>query len=494
MATKKVTPKAKSSVKNQELQGLYQNVLRSQARVNSLLQYLSPGLDIDYECRYPAEVESSQCRKLFNRNGVARRVVNLWPDECWVGLPDVYETEDTKDETEFETTWDLLRQKKHVLHFLKRMDVLSGIGSYGVMLLGIDDGGKLDTPVESVESVDGVMPDDFKGAGTKHRLLFLKCFDESAVTIEKREPSTSSPRYGLPLFYKVTMEDVTTGGTQGISKDIRIHWTRVLHYADNRLTSELFGESRLQAVYNNLLDLRKISSSSGEMFWRAGISGTAWGVDPDLVPAGTMLTADQKTDMKEALSDYYEGMQRYLFSSGMKPQDIAPKLTDPEPYIKAQILLICIGIAVPYRVFMGTEEGKLAGGQDRKTWLERVAGRQESYVTPLIIRPFVERLQLLGILPMTKEPCIVTWPERDTPTPKEKAETAKDQTEAMAKYVGGGVDALMAEKDFLMTVLGLNEEEAESIGDNVVVREDDEDEDLEVPESSKSKTQPNEER
>jgi len=484
MAKKKVIHKAKSSdtsVENQQLQGLYQNVLRSQSRVNSLLQFLSPGLDIDYECRYPADIESSQCRKLFDRNGVARRVVNLWPDECWVGLPDVYETEDTKDETEFEKTWDLLCRKKHVLHFLKRMDVLSGIGRYGLMLLGIDDGGKLDTPVESVEIVDGVMPDDFAGATKGHRLLFVKCFDESAVTIEKRETSTNSPRYGLPLFYKVTMENVTTGGTGGISKDIRIHWTRVLHYADNRLTSELFGESRLQAVYNNILDLRKISSSSGEMFWRAGISGTAWGVDPEIVPAGTVLTADQKTEMKEALSDYYDGMQRYLFSSGMKAQDISPKLTDPEPYIKSQILLICIGIDVPYRVFMGTEEGKLAGGQDRKTWLERVCGRQKNYVTPLLIRPFVERLQLLGILPVTEEPCIVKWPERDTPTPKEKAETAKDQTEAMSKYVQGQVDALISEKDFLVTILGLDEDQAEAIGDNVVDREDDL-EDLELPE------------
>lgn len=482
MAKKRVASKPN----DQQMQMLYMNVLRTQGRVSSLLSLLNPGLDIDYECHYPETIESSQCRKLFDRNGVAHRVVTLWPDECWVGLPDVHETEDTKDATEFEKKWDLLYQKKHVLHFLKRMDTLSGIGRYGIMLLGIDDGGKLDTPVESVEGVDGMMPVGFKGGGEEHQLLFLKCFDESAVTIEKREKDTGSARYGLPLFYKVTMEDVTTGGTEGLSKDIRIHWTRVLHYADNRLTSELYGDSRLYAVYNNLLDLRKISSSSGEMFWRAGVSGTSWGIDPDLVPAGTELTADQKTSMKSALSDYYDGMQRYLFSSGMKPQDIAPKLTDPSPYVRSQIQLICIGIDVPYRVFMGTEEGKLAGEQDRKTWLERVGGRQENYITPLIIRPFVERLQLMGVLPMTEKPCIVAWPERDTPSEKDKAEIAKFQTEAMAKYVQGQVDALMSEKDFLVTILGLDEDKAEAIGDNVVGREDD----LEVPELPEPLSQP----
>ena len=77
MAKKRVVSKPN----DQQMQMLYMNVLRTQGRVSSLLSLLNPGLDIDYECRYPKSIESSQCRKLFNRNGVARRVVTLWPDE-----------------------------------------------------------------------------------------------------------------------------------------------------------------------------------------------------------------------------------------------------------------------------------------------------------------------------------------------------------------------------------------------------------------------------
>ena len=74
----------------------------------------------------------------------------------------------------------------------------------------------------------------------------------------------------------------------------------------------------------------------------------------------------------------------------------------------------------------------------------------------------------------------------DTPSEKDRAEIAKFQTEAMAKYVQGQVDALMSEKDFLVTILGLDEDKAEAIGDNVVGREDD----LEVPELPEPLSQP----
>ena len=132
-----------------------------------------------------------------------------------------------------------------------------------------------------------------------------------------KEDKTTSPRYGLPKSYSVLMED-NSGSS---SKNTKIHWSRVLHIADNRLSSEVYGEPRMKPVYNNLLNVRKISGGSAEMFWRAGMSGTAWGLDPDIVEPTTTITDEQKEEMRDELQKFYDGIQRYLFAEGLKPQE-----------------------------------------------------------------------------------------------------------------------------------------------------------------------------
>ncbi|MBA7692213.1 hypothetical protein ES703_100776 [subsurface metagenome] len=63
----------------------------------------------------------------------------------------------------------------------------------------------------------------------------------------------------------------------------------------------------------------------------------------------------------------------------------------------------------------------------------------------------------------TVEEYFVDWPDLNAPSDKEKAEVSKNKTEALAKYVAGGVDTLIPPKEFLMMVMGMSEEEAEVI-------------------------------
>ena len=42
--------------------------------------------------------------------------------------------------------------------------------------------------------------------------------------------------------------------------------------------------------------------------------------------------------------------------------------------------------------------------------------RQEGYLTPFVIRPFVDRLIALGVLPTPEEGYIVFWPDLGTQT------------------------------------------------------------------------------
>src|SRR5688572_14451476 len=57
--------------------------------------------DIDKECGYPDIITPDDYWDMYRRNGIARKVVNFFPDECWSLSPEVYETEE-QTETPFE--------------------------------------------------------------------------------------------------------------------------------------------------------------------------------------------------------------------------------------------------------------------------------------------------------------------------------------------------------------------------------------------------------
>src|SRR5688500_3411613 len=50
--------------------------------------------DIDSECGYPSSITPDHYRKMYDREGIAKRVVNCEPDETWAMDPEIYEDDD----------------------------------------------------------------------------------------------------------------------------------------------------------------------------------------------------------------------------------------------------------------------------------------------------------------------------------------------------------------------------------------------------------------
>ena len=53
--------------------------------------------DIDVEAGYPYKIGLEQYARLYEREGIAARVVSIFPEECWKEEPKIYETEDSKE-------------------------------------------------------------------------------------------------------------------------------------------------------------------------------------------------------------------------------------------------------------------------------------------------------------------------------------------------------------------------------------------------------------
>lgn len=441
----------KTLITNEQLRNQYvSNILLE--RKLWLQQLLDPRRNIDQECGHPVDFTLADHLRLYKRGDVAARVVCVWPEESWSERPFIYETEDPSD-TPFEAEWGELERKFNLIPLLYRADVLSGIGRFGIILLGLDDGKALSEPIDGVS--DNPNGDDVERPPLKEtekrKLLYVRTLDESCVNISLWNKDPNSPRFGMPETYGIHFEE---------NQSAAVHWSRVIHIADNRISSEFYGQPRIERVGNRLLDLAKVAGGAGEMFWKGGFPGISLETLPEVLVNGTVEIDVEST--KKQMEAYMNGLQRYIATIGMKANSLTVQVADPTPHLEGQLKLIAIAMSIPWRVFVGSESAQLASEQDARTWNRRLARRRNDYVSPYVIRPFVQRLLDCNVLARPKR-LLVDWPDLNTPSEKDKATVAEGLTNAMMDYVASGSDALMPPFHFFTLVLGLSEYEARSV-------------------------------
>ena len=561
---------------------------------------------IDEECDYPPPGADSigLYKELYDRNPIAARVVQVLPMASWQVTPLVYETDDDDNETEFEKDWDAVsaqlaaggskswhRQEQGgiVWDYLRRLDILSGIGHFGILLLGIDDGRNLQDPADGAVVVangqrygalvtnagaypDGYLDEKDEGAldtlatapgkrhvwthndehgkpqyrqvevpvlnaderavlaawkqerssvkqlvenkvidhvsevegtdrqysefgslgmgmppasdlsGTdaqyfvpmlgqteqpgdepskkKHKLLFVRPFDESLVQVVRYEWNVRNPRFGQPVMYRVTLNDPSDqhSGVGLPLATVFVHWSRVVHVpADDQGSSEIMGPPRMRCGLNDLLDIRKLFASSAEGYWQSCFTALSIETHPQL---GGDVKID-KEQMRDMMQEFRNRLRRDIFLKGMSAKTLAPVVVDPTPFILGHIEALCIKIPCPKRVFMGSERGELASSQDDSQWNDTVRARQNLRCTPRIIAPFIDRLIMLGCVSEPGEDgYTVEWPDLDSLGKLQQADLATKVTQAIVAYMGGNGEAFMPVLNYMVKVLGWTEEEA----------------------------------
>lgn len=432
---------------------------------------IDPRRDIDAECGYPSEILLEDYKKYYERDAIGARVVEVLPSESWVTQPCVYEDEDIStltpfeegirslpEQVEAEDNWYMDETGNIIWETLERADELSGVGHYGGILLGIDDGKPLDKPAV-------IFGRDAKLNKPKARLLFMEVYDECSAEISEIETNRNSPRYGRPKMYTLKFninesEENIAGGIRYMQETAQVHWTRFLHIADGTKGSSVIGVPRQKPVFNNILNIYKLSGGSAEMYWQGALPGLAFETHPQL--AGTNVRIDE-TKARQGIEKFFNGLQRYLIGNQMQIKSLAPQVVDPTPQINAQIDLLCLKLGIPKRVFMGSERGELASVQDAETWNKRLMRRQTQYLTPKVVVPFFNRLIALGVLPAPKESYHVAWPMMETLNAVQKADVAFKAVQAMTMWIQGDGEALMHPEDFMSKIMQIPEEESMKI-------------------------------
>lgn len=482
MKTSTKTPKATSKLAtNKGVDEAIVNQLRRSAisinesflrRSEMLNRAMNPQRNISQECGYPETIDATDYYDRHERDPIANRVNAILAEETWSVHPEVYESDKENVTTPFEQAWDAIAQSLRggswfdgketnpIYDHLKRLDILSGIGRFGVMVIGIDDKKPMSEPVDGIDT-DG----NWDGKYRKRNIKFLREYDEHLVTIARYEQDKTSARYGLPVSYNIMIDSVdgsSTGPTAGSAdmNTVSVHWTRVLHVIDNEMSSANFGNPRTQAVWDRLIDLGKLYGGSAEMYWKGAFYGLSFETNPDM--GQVEFTTETLEKFRDQLEKYWAGLQRALLVPGASAKTLAPTVVDPKSQIEIALEAICIQLGIPIRIFKGSERGELSSSQDERQWNKRIMNRQNGHANVSILIAFVNRLIMIGCLPAPKK-FKTHWPEMDAMTPAQKAEIGAKNTASLAQYTQAGIEALMTERSYYVTVLGWTADEADAI-------------------------------
>lgn len=430
----------------QRLQVLYSLSSRLQRASQLGLSY--SGIRDIYEAfGYKKELKFIDYWNLYDRGDIASKVVEAAPDASWRISPKVEEDKDDTSETTFEKAWMDLQRRLNIFHHLHRVDVLSGIGRYGILLLGFDDGEDLQKEIQ---------------AGGTHKIVYLQAYKEDKVNIRQIDEKINSPRYGKPFIYEVQLGVSLPGGEVAAQKTSLVHHSRILHVAEGSTDNYIYGTPRMKKCFNRLGNMELIAGSSAEMWYRGAFPGYNFKMDPD-----AQITSAELATMHDKVEEYMHDMKRYLTLKGVSVEDIKPQVEDPRPAMDIQFKLLSASTGIPARILFGSERGELASSQDEKNWLDKINFRRENYCEPFMLRPFIDHLIEVGSLPKPSQYSI-RWPELIDSSELDKAQAMERKTTSVTTYADSiNAQGIFPPEFFFTKIMGMDAEDYKQIKDQV---------------------------
>lgn len=366
---------------------------------------------------YPSMLTNGEIWEMYNRGGIARRVIHAYPDAIWGRPPILHNHNDPA----WDEKWKLLAKRTKLWSYIGKADVLASLGRFSILLIGTTSG-NLSSKIR-------------KGA----EITFLQPYSERQVSVAQWERDPTSPRYGLPKLYTIQPNNQSTtvqsreGSTTAPSlSSFQVHYSRVLHMSHGTMESEVYGTPMYAPIWNYLLDLIKVVGSSAESYWMTAYKGMQANVDAEMD-----LDADDEADLAAEIDEYQHGLRRFIRTKGVDIKDLGSKVADPRGAFEVLLTLISGTTSIPKRILLGSEAGQLASSQDKGNWAERVEEQRENYAEPSVIWPFLEWANEYGILETDLDNVDIQWPDAYRMSPLERAQQGAQMARTIANIQKG---------------------------------------------------------
>jgi len=348
---------------------------------------------------YPKALEFTHFEDLYERDPIAGQIVDMVAETTWRNAP-VIEIEDRPGGTAFTEAATELAKRLRLWSRMERLDKQARLGRYGVLLVG------------TAGTTDELFREPIRPVRGSDDILFVQPFSERWAKIDTWVEDPTDPRYGMPETYRIDLSSGVDGFRGGSFGSQIVHHSHCIHVAEGLDSDEVYGRPALKRIYNDMMDLQKISTSTAEAFWQQVIGPLIMKIDPGTDAKPNVVDDEELPKLLEALEEMHHDLRRVMVTQGGDVDRLASPTPDPSEAAELYMTKIAAGAGVPKRMLFGSETGERASTEDQKTYLGSISERQTSHAEPEILRPFLDLMIEIRALPVPGQAgYIVNWPE-----------------------------------------------------------------------------------
>lgn len=386
------------------------------SRANSFLSGGSANADtmhnIFEDFGYPETLTFEHLWNMFRRFGVAKAVVNVPVNIAWTTHPEI-----KSNNPAFEKEAARLIKRLKLWQRLKGVDTRQRVGRYGGLFMEVRDSKKPDLELKSVSGSDA--------------LINIKPMYESQLKVTEVIRDSEKENNGQPAFYQF---DGSVDGNRNIHvvDSVKIDPSRVVIAAEGADDGSIYGISALECVFNDLMDLRKISGAGGEGLYQNTRSAPFFEASEDFRLDDN---PESLKKLEEAIDDWLSKHRKRLMLQGVKPHYPNITLPIPKEFLMGAINNIAAGTDIPSAILIGQQTGRLAAEKDFDYFLIMIQARRENFLTDLIEDVFNWCIEH-GILPNAEFE--VVWDDITLITKSDKMALAKKMADVNQQAFSAG--------------------------------------------------------
>lgn len=353
----------------------------------------------------PTILQQTELEALYLGDGFARKVVDVVAEEMTrAGI----EMEDMDESAESEVLAKLeeLDAMKHANDSIRWSRLFGG----AVMVMGLNDGGQLDTPLNE----DGIKD-----------VEFLRVYDRYQATVQNRVTDPMSPEYGQVEMWLMSPH---TGGAPYLVHNSRVHIFDGDAIPDRlRFSNDGWGVSALQSCMDQL---KRLGMSHQWVNMLLERSQQAVHSIPGLASALRQPGGEALIQKRADVVDMVRGILNTIIIDGEENYTVSSQTMAGVPDVMDRFAEALSAVSnIPVTLLMGRSPGGMnsTGKSDSDNWYARIESMQND-----ILRKPLDRLVTIILKSKGKEPgdYKLCFKPLSVPTDKEAAEVEKLKEEA----------------------------------------------------------------
>lgn len=390
---------------------------------------------------YPATLTFDHFWNMYRRFGIAKQVIELYPDAGWSEDPLIFGS------SKLVKDLDTLNYTQDLWHRMKTLDENQRVGRYAGVFIRVRDGRLPEEPIQ--KKLNGV-----------NALVDLIPLYESQLKVITIDNDPVSDTYGMPTMYQ--FNGSALGDTNEHTQiSFNIHPSRVIISAENSGNKSIYGKSSLESVYNSLMDLRKIIGAGGEGFYINAAQSILLDVKDS---ASAFELGDSLDEFSANYDDFIRNRaRRAMWTPGMEAKTLDSNLVMPKEFFMNALSDVAAGAKIPATMLIGQQTGKLASIEDVRFLMSNVNSRRNYHQTK-IVRSFIDWMMKYGILPAGDYE--VKWPDALALSSNEKLDSGIKMASINTSQFNAGQGAVFSSEEIRL-ISGYESEPDEVISEEL---------------------------